>query len=63
MDGGEARRLTKLPIDVDGPIWSPTGEHLAVVARVYPGTTPEETAKKDKEHEEGEVSRSRRMIN
>ncbi|RUL89583.1 S9 family peptidase [Tautonia sociabilis] len=52
IDGGEARQLTNLPIDVDGPIWSPTGDRLAVVARVYPGTTPEETAKRDKERAE-----------
>ncbi|QDV36739.1 S9 family peptidase [Tautonia plasticadhaerens] len=55
MDGGEARQLTTLPIDVDGPIWSPTGEHLAVVARVYPGMSPEETAKKDKEQAEAKT--------
>lgn len=48
-DGGEARQLTKLPIDVAGPIWSPEGDKLAFVAEVYPGSTPEETSKKDKE--------------
>ncbi|MEW4567458.1 S9 family peptidase [Tautonia sp. JC769] len=56
LDGGEARQLTDLPIDVDGPVWSPTGDHLAVVAHVYPGLSPEETAKKDKE--KGEVKTS-----
>ncbi|WP_152050710.1 alpha/beta hydrolase family protein [Tautonia marina] len=56
LDGGEARQLTDLPIDVDGPIWSPTGDHLAVVAHVYPGLSPEDTAKKDKE--KGEVKTS-----
>ncbi|MEO6810438.1 MAG: S9 family peptidase, partial [Isosphaeraceae bacterium] len=49
IDGGEARQLTKLPIDVAGPIWSPKGDKLAFAAEVYPGSTPEETAKKDKE--------------
>lgn len=48
LDGGEARPLTRLPIDVSGPIWSPKGDKLAFVAEVYPGTSPEETAKRDK---------------
>jgi dipeptidyl aminopeptidase/acylaminoacyl peptidase len=52
IDGGEARQLTKLPIDVDGPVWSPKGDRIAFAAGVYPGTTPEETAAKDKEKEE-----------
>jgi len=51
VDGGEARPLTKLPIDVAGPIWSPKGDKLAVAAEVYPGTTPDQTAAKDKEKE------------
>jgi dipeptidyl aminopeptidase/acylaminoacyl peptidase len=49
LDGGEPRQLTKLPIDVSGPIWSPNGEKLAFTAEVYPGTSPEETAQRDKE--------------
>ncbi len=51
LDGGEARQLTKLPIDVSGPIWSPQGDKIAFVAEVYPGSTPEQTAAKDKEKE------------
>jgi dipeptidyl aminopeptidase/acylaminoacyl peptidase len=51
VDGGEARPLTKLPIDVSGPIWSPTGEKIAFTAEVFPGSTPEQTAAKDKEKE------------
>jgi dipeptidyl aminopeptidase/acylaminoacyl peptidase len=51
-DGGEARQLTKLPIDVAGPIWSPAGDRIAFTAEVYPGTTHDETAKKDKQREE-----------
>ena len=51
VDGGEARQLTKLPIDVSGPIWSPQGDKIAFAAEVYPGTTPEQTAAKDKEKE------------
>src|SRR6516225_9124946 len=50
-DGGEARQLTHLPIDVSGPIWSPKGDRIAFAAEVYPGTTPEQTAAKDKEKE------------
>jgi len=42
--GGEARQLTKLPIDVAGPIWSRQGDRIACAAEVYPGKTPEETA-------------------
>jgi dipeptidyl aminopeptidase/acylaminoacyl peptidase len=51
VEGGEARQLTKMPIDVAGPIWSPKGDKIAFVAEVYPGTTPEQTAAKDKEKE------------
>ncbi|MGO8898656.1 MAG: S9 family peptidase [Isosphaeraceae bacterium] len=51
IEGGEARQLTKLPIDVAGPIWSPRGDRIAFAAEVYPGTTPEQTAAKDKEKE------------
>jgi len=52
LDGGEARQLTKLPIDVSEPIWSPLGDKIAFAAEVYPGKTPEETAAKDKERAE-----------
>ena len=48
---GEARQLTRLPIDVSGPIWSPKGDRIAFVAEVYPAKSPEETAAKDKEKE------------
>ena len=51
IDGGEPRQLTKLPIDVSGPIWSPKGDKIAFTAEVYPGQTPEQTAAKDKEKE------------
>ena len=51
IDGGEPRQLTKLPIDVSGPIWSPKGDKIAFAAEVYPGQTPEQTAAKDKEKE------------
>ncbi len=51
LEGGEARQLTHLPIDVSGPVWSPKGDKVAFTAEVYPGTTPEQTAAKDKEKE------------
>jgi dipeptidyl aminopeptidase/acylaminoacyl peptidase len=47
--GGEAGQLTKLPIDVAGPIWSPKGDTIAFAAEVYPGSSPEQSAAKDKE--------------
>jgi dipeptidyl aminopeptidase/acylaminoacyl peptidase len=49
VDGGEARQLTKLPIDASGPIWSPKGDQIAFTASVFPGQSPEETAKHDEE--------------
>ncbi len=52
LDGGEARPLTKLPIDASGPIWSPKGDKIAFAAEVFPGKSPEETAKIDKEKSE-----------
>jgi dipeptidyl aminopeptidase/acylaminoacyl peptidase len=51
IDGGEPRQLTKLPVEVSGPIWSPKGDKIAITAEIYPGTTPEQTAAKDKEKE------------
>jgi dipeptidyl aminopeptidase/acylaminoacyl peptidase len=45
IDGGEARPITRLPIDIAGPIWSPRGDKIAFVASVYPGKTPEQTAR------------------
>ncbi|QEH36840.1 Prolyl tripeptidyl peptidase precursor [Aquisphaera giovannonii] len=53
MEGGEARPLTSLPIDVSGPIWSPKGDRIAFAAEVFPGTTPDQTAAKDKEKAAG----------
>ncbi len=47
LDGGEARQLTKLPIDASGPIWSPKGDRIAFAGEVYPGKTPDETAALD----------------
>ncbi|GIW88362.1 MAG: peptidase S9 [Isosphaeraceae bacterium] len=54
IDGGEPRPLTRLPIDVSGPIWSPQGDRLAFTAEVYPNTTPEETAERDKQKAESQ---------
>lgn len=55
LDGGEATRLTNLPIDVSGPIWSPQGDRIAFTAEVYPATTPEETAARDKQKTEAKT--------
>jgi dipeptidyl aminopeptidase/acylaminoacyl peptidase len=49
LDGGEASQVTKLPIDVTGFVWSPKGDAMVLTAEVYPGSSPEETAKKEKE--------------
>ena len=49
IDGGEARPLTSLPIDVDNPKWSPDGGHIAFSAEVYPDSNPAATAKRDAE--------------
>ena len=56
IDGGEPRQVTKLPIDVTGPIWSPKGDKIAFVAEVYPGMSPEGTAKKDEEQSKRKTS-------
>ena len=55
LDGGEAHQLTKLPIDIGGPIWSPMGDKIAFAAEVFPGKTPEETAKQDAEKGKSKV--------
>ena len=47
-EGGEARQLTTLPADVDNLRWSPTGEHLAFTAEVYPDADMAQTAQRDK---------------
>jgi dipeptidyl aminopeptidase/acylaminoacyl peptidase len=36
VDGGEARRLTDFPMDLQNPVWSPDGRWIAVQAEVYP---------------------------
>ena len=51
LDGGEPQVLTKLAIDISGPVWSPQGDMIAFSAEVYPDSTPEETAAKDKSKE------------
>ena len=37
FDGGEATRLTDLPVSVSAPKWFPDGRHIAFVAHVLPG--------------------------
>ena len=56
VDGGEARKLTNFPIDVDNLRWSPSGKHIAFSAEVYPDSDGfETTAKRDKEKTDGPV--------
>jgi dipeptidyl aminopeptidase/acylaminoacyl peptidase len=43
VDGGEAERVTDLPLDVDALALSPDGTRLLVAMEVFPGTTPAET--------------------
>jgi dipeptidyl aminopeptidase/acylaminoacyl peptidase len=56
LDGGEARQLTKFPVDVGSMQWSPTGAHLAFSVDVYPDAAGlDETAKRDKEKADNPV--------
>jgi dipeptidyl aminopeptidase/acylaminoacyl peptidase len=46
IDGGEARRLTSLPLGVTSPRWMPDGRQVLVLAPLYRGAlTPEGTRK------------------
>ena len=45
-DGGEAERVTDLPLDVNAYVVSPQGTHLAVALEVYPGLDAAATAKR-----------------
>ncbi|MHB8095069.1 MAG: dipeptidyl-peptidase 5 [Candidatus Aminicenantales bacterium] len=45
-DGGEARQVTKLPLDVGSLTVSPDGGMLAVTMEVFPGESAEATARK-----------------
>ena len=42
--GGEARRLTDLPLGAGAPVWSPDGRRVAFTAEVDPAGTPDPTA-------------------
>jgi len=46
VDGGEAEQVTRLPLDIGGLAMSPVGGTLAVSMEVFPGASPEATAKK-----------------
>jgi dipeptidyl aminopeptidase/acylaminoacyl peptidase len=48
VDGGEARQLTSLSVDVDNLRWSPAGSHIAFSTEVYPDAGLAETAQRDK---------------
>ncbi len=52
IDGGEARQITSLPLDIaGGPVVSPDGKLAAFPVRVYPGKSLQETADEDKKRE------------
>jgi dipeptidyl aminopeptidase/acylaminoacyl peptidase len=56
VDGGEARQLTKFPLDLDNLRWSPAGKHIAFSAEVYPDSEGfDVTAKRDKARADGPV--------
>ena len=46
IDGGEARQVTDLTLDVGNLTVSPDGTHIAVTMEVFPGTGPTETREK-----------------
>ncbi len=46
VDGGEAEQVTGLPLDIGSLVMSPVGGVLAVSMDVFPGQSPEATAKK-----------------
>ena len=43
LEGGEARQVTRLPLDVDALELGPDGQHLFLAMAVYPGKSPEQT--------------------
>jgi dipeptidyl aminopeptidase/acylaminoacyl peptidase len=52
VDGGEAQKVTSLPVDVDGVMPFPDGRRLLLVTEVYPDAASlEESAKRDEAHE------------
>jgi dipeptidyl aminopeptidase/acylaminoacyl peptidase len=56
MEGGEARQVTDLPVDVESVRWSPDGKHLAFSASVYVDCEDLAcTSKRDEEKEESGV--------
>jgi dipeptidyl aminopeptidase/acylaminoacyl peptidase len=56
LGGGEAGQVTRLPLDVDALEVSPDGRALVFALRVFPGTTPEETAKRQEERKAKKAS-------
>ncbi|HEX2694750.1 MAG TPA: S9 family peptidase, partial [Acidobacteriota bacterium] len=46
IDGGEAEQITRLPLDIGNLVVAPDSGTLAVTMEVFPGESPEATAKK-----------------
>ena len=56
LAGGEARRLTDLPVDVDDYLWSPDGQKIAFSAKVFADAgSLSKSAAQDKQREESKV--------
>jgi dipeptidyl aminopeptidase/acylaminoacyl peptidase len=56
LDGGEARQLSDLPVDVSNLKWSPDGSYLAFSAEVYPDAKDlAQTKKRDKDREDSQI--------
>jgi dipeptidyl aminopeptidase/acylaminoacyl peptidase len=54
--GAEPTQLTQFPVDVDHLAWSPSGEHLAFSAKVYPeASSLEESAEWEKQRQKSPV--------
>ena len=54
--GGEAEAVTRLPLGIDNLELSPEGSFAVFSLRVFPGASPEETEKRQKQREESKAS-------
>jgi dipeptidyl aminopeptidase/acylaminoacyl peptidase len=56
MEGGEAMPVTRLPIDVENLEIAPDGSFAVFSLRVFPGTSPEETVKRQAERSQAKTT-------